>query len=60
VIESVCVGGVSQVRNEIWCVLLCEGREVGVSIYRWGSKTSCFDLSAKKSAEPVFCRTDPG
>jgi hypothetical protein len=32
------VGGVSQVRNGVWVVLFCEGREVGVSIYRWSSK----------------------
>jgi hypothetical protein len=34
------VGGVNQVRNGVWCVLLCGEREVGVSIYRCGSKTS--------------------
>jgi hypothetical protein len=33
------VGGFSQVRNGVWCVLLCGG-EVGVSIYRCGSKSS--------------------
>jgi hypothetical protein len=32
------VGGVSQVRNGVQVVLLC-GERVGVSIYRWGSKT---------------------
>jgi hypothetical protein len=32
------VGGVSQVGNDVLCVLLCVGREVGVSIYRWSSK----------------------
>jgi hypothetical protein len=32
------VGGVLQVRNGVWVVLLCVGREVGVSIYRWSSK----------------------
>jgi len=32
------VGGVLQVRNEVWVVLSCVGREVGVSIYRWSSK----------------------
>jgi hypothetical protein len=58
--ESVCGGGVYQVRNKIWCVLLCGGREVGVSICRWGSKTSRFDLSAQKPVELVFYRTDPG
>jgi hypothetical protein len=34
------VGGVLQVRNGVWVVLSCVGREVGVSIYRWGFKTS--------------------
>ena len=33
------VGGVSQVRNGVQ-VMLCLEREVGVSIYRWGFKTS--------------------
>jgi hypothetical protein len=28
------------------------GREVGVSIYRWGSKTSRFYLSTQKPVEP--------
>jgi hypothetical protein len=32
------VGGVLQVRNGVWVVLLCMGREVGESIYRWSSK----------------------
>jgi hypothetical protein len=32
------VGGVLQVRNGVWVVLLCVWREVGVSIYRWNSK----------------------
>jgi hypothetical protein len=32
------VGGVLQVRNGVWVVLLCLGREIGVSIYRWSSK----------------------
>jgi hypothetical protein len=32
------VGGVLQVRNRVWVVLLCVGREVGVSIYRWSTK----------------------
>jgi hypothetical protein len=32
------VGGVLQVRNRVWVVLSCVGREVGVSIYRWASK----------------------
>jgi hypothetical protein len=32
------VGGVLQVRNGVWVVLLCVGREVGVSIFRWSSK----------------------
>jgi hypothetical protein len=32
------VGGVLQVRNGVWVVLLCVGREVGVSIYKWSSK----------------------
>jgi hypothetical protein len=34
------VGGVSQVTNGFQVVLIFLGREVGVSIYRWGSKTS--------------------
>jgi hypothetical protein len=34
------------VRALVW------GKEVGVSIYRWGSKTSRFDLSAKNPTEP--------
>jgi hypothetical protein len=34
------VGGVLQVRNGVWVMLSCVGREVGVSIYRWGFKTS--------------------
>jgi hypothetical protein len=46
------VGGVSQVRNGVWCVLLCGG-EVGVSIYRWGSKTSRWaELFYVGSVEP--------
>jgi hypothetical protein len=32
------VGGVYQVRNGAQIVLMCVGREVGVSIYRWSSK----------------------
>jgi hypothetical protein len=32
------MGGVLQVRNGVGVVLLCVGREVGVSIYRWRSK----------------------
>jgi hypothetical protein len=32
------VGGVLQVRNGVWVVHLCVGREVEVSIYRWSSK----------------------
>jgi hypothetical protein len=30
-----------------------------VSIYRWGSKTSRFDFSAQKSAEPVLKPAEP-
>jgi hypothetical protein len=32
------VGGVLQVRNGVWVMLLCVGREAGVSIYKWSSK----------------------
>jgi hypothetical protein len=32
------VGSVLQVRNGVWVMLSCVGREVGVSIYRWSSK----------------------
>ena len=42
------VGGVSQVRNGLQIVLSL-GREVGVSIYRWGSKTSRFWLFCTKT-----------
>jgi hypothetical protein len=35
------------------CALLW-GREVGVSIYRWGSKLAVFNLSAQKSVEPIL------
>jgi hypothetical protein len=34
----------------------CMGRELGVSIYKWGSKTSHFYFSAQKSVEPVFIK----
>jgi hypothetical protein len=34
------VRGVLQVRNGVWVVLSRVGREVGVSIYRWGFKTN--------------------
>jgi hypothetical protein len=34
------MGGVLQVRNGVWVVLFCVGKEVGVSIYRWGFKIS--------------------
>jgi hypothetical protein len=27
-----------KLENGVWVVLLCVGREVGVSIYRWSSK----------------------
>ena len=37
------------------------GREVGVSIYRWGSKKlSVFDFFAQKPVEPVFPRSNFG
>jgi hypothetical protein len=35
------------------------GREVEVSIYRWGSKTSRFDFSAQKPVEPVLKPAEP-
>jgi hypothetical protein len=34
-------------------------REVGVSIYKWGSKTSRFDFSAQKPVEPVPKPVEP-
>jgi hypothetical protein len=43
------MGGVSQVTNRVWCVLLCGG-EVEVSIYRWSIKTSRLGFSAQKGA----------
>jgi hypothetical protein len=40
------VGGVSQVRNGVWCMLLYMWRrEIGVSIYRWSTKTSHLGFS---------------
>jgi hypothetical protein len=37
----------------------CVGREVGVSIYRWGSKTRCFHFSAQKPVEPLWGAVEP-
>jgi hypothetical protein len=53
------VGGVSQVRNGVW-VMLYSGREVGVSIYRWGFKTRCWtDFGCGGPVEPPLGPVQP-
>jgi hypothetical protein len=37
----------------------CVGREVGVSIYRWGSKTSCFHFFAQNRLNLFWGAVEP-